>query len=104
MDIVNPHTRFVNRGLNSQLNPGYWWLMALIGLVVARLVQALWLDPSYVASQYPVPFYVGQMTFDAVELKSYYQVMLDKGTMPVYWLTQCIDFVFIACTYLAFFA
>ena len=104
MDIVNPHTRFVNRSLNSQFNVGYWWLLALIGLVVARLVQALWLDPSYVASQYPVPFYVGQMTFDAAELKSYYQVMLDKGTMPVYWSTQCIDFVFIACTYLAFFA
>src|SRR5690606_32700202 len=76
---------------------------ALIGLIVARLVQMLWLDPAYVASQYPVPFYVGQTTFNALELKSYYQVMLDKGTLPLYWLTQCIEFGFIACTYFAFF-
>ncbi len=104
MDIVNPHARFVSRHFNSQFSLWRWWAMALIGLVIARVVQLFWLDPVYVASQYPVPFYVGQTTFNAVELKSYYQVMLDKGTMPVYWLTQCIDFVFIACTYLAFFA
>lgn len=104
MNMPNPHRHFVNRGLHNQAPLWRWWLAAILGLVVARLVQVLWLDPAYAASQYPVPFYVGQTTFDAAELKGYYQVMLDKGTLPLYWLTQCIDFVFIACTYWAFFA
>lgn len=104
MTMFTYHNRFIRHGLNRQFALWRWWLLALTGLITARLVQMLWLDPAYVDSQYPVPFYVGQTTFNAAELKSYYQVMLDKGTLPLYWLTQCIDFVFIVCTYWAFFA
>lgn len=102
--MTHLHTDFVRRSLNSHYALWRWWLVAITGLVTARLVQMFWLDPAYLASHYPVPFYVGQTTFNATELKGYYQVMLDKGTLPQYWLTQCIDFVFIACTYWAFFA
>ncbi|HMW71094.1 MAG TPA: hypothetical protein PKD17_04705 [Cellvibrionaceae bacterium] len=104
MTMTNFHSRFIRHSLNSQYALWRWWLLAITGLVVARLVQMFWLDPAYAQSQYPVPFFVGQTTFNAEELKGYYQVMLDKGTLPLYWLTQCIDFVFIACTYWAFFA
>jgi hypothetical protein len=104
MNIFTLHNRLIHRGYNSQLALYTWWLLALLALASARLVQIFWLDPAYVDSQYPVPFYVGQTTFNAAELKGYYQVMLDKGTLPLYWLTQCIDFVFIVCTYWAFFA
>ena len=102
--MTNFHTRFIRYGLYNQYALWRWWLLAITGLVIARLVQMFWLDPAYAQSQYPVPFFVGQTTFNAAELKGYYQVMLDKGTLPLYWLTQCIDFVFIACTYWAFFA
>lgn len=104
MYIFTLHNHLIRRGHSSQLALYAWWALALLGLVGARLVQIFWLDPAYVDSQYPVPFYVGQTTFNAAELKGYYQVMLDKGTLPLYWLTQWIDFVFIACTYGAFFA
>lgn len=102
--MSNYHSRFICHSLNSPFALWGWWLLAITGLITARLVQMFWLDPAYAQSQYPVPFYVGQTTFNASELKGYYQVMLDKGTLPQYWLTQCIDFVFIGCTYWAFFA
>lgn len=104
MTMTHLHTNFVRRSLNSHYALWRWWLVAIAGLVTARFVQLFWLDPAYTQSQYPVAFYVGQTTFNATELKGYYQVMLDKGTLSQYWLTQCIDFVFIACTYWAFFA
>jgi hypothetical protein len=104
MKSHNPHNYFVRRSFKSQLSLWAWWCMAALGLIAARLIQVLWLDPAYVASGYPVPFFVGQTTFNAAELKGYYQVMIDKDTLPLYWLTQCIDFAFIVCTYLAFFA
>lgn len=53
------------------------------------------LDASYAASKFPVPYAVGQTTFDGNLLKSYYQVMLDAGTLGTYWQTQFIDFGFI---------
>ena len=102
--MTHLHTQLIQRSLNSQIALWRWWLLAVVGLISARLVQVFWLDPAYVQSQFPVPFYIGQTTFNAIELKSYYQVMLDKGTLSLYWQTQWIDFVFIVCTYWAFFA
>ena len=57
------------------------------------------LDESYAASRFPVPYAVGQTTFDGELLKSYYQVMLDAGTLDIYWRTQFIDFGFIGAMF-----
>jgi len=60
-----------------------WWAIALITFTICRLTQN-WLDGLYVQSQFPVSFFVGQTTFNAAELKSYYAVLLEKGTLAKY--------------------
>lgn len=74
-------------------NAWVWWGLAVVGYAGSRATQ-IWLDASYVRSQFPVPFYVGQTTFDAAELKGYYAHMIEKGTLEVYLHTQRIDYVF----------
>jgi hypothetical protein len=53
------------------------------------------LDTSYQASRFPVPYYIGQTSFDASKIKAWYQYMIDAGTFDIYFKTQFIDFVFI---------
>lgn len=77
----------------SHLTPLVWWLLAIAAWGVARFAQ-IWLDGFYARSKFPVPFYVGQTTFDAVELKGYYAYMIERGTLGIYYQTQVVDFVF----------
>ncbi len=81
------------------------WVSAIVTFVMSKAIQTQWLDKSYAESGYPVPFYVGQTTFDATETKAHYQVMIENGTLDIFWQTQIIDFVYIAatfcCTFLA---
>ena len=79
-----------------------WWLVAIAGLVTARFVQLFCWGSRLYSVTISGSFYVGQTTFNATELKGYYRVMLDKGTPVTVLAPQCIDFVFIACTYWAF--
>lgn len=79
-----------------------WWVLAIVSYAIARALQ-FWLDQNYAASLFPVPFYVGQTTFDATELKGYYQYMIDHNTLPIYIRTQIIDYAFMAGTFLSFF-
>lgn len=58
------------------------------------------LDASYAESLFPVPYAVGQTTFDGELLKSYYQFMIDQDTLGIYWRTQFIDFGFIASMFI----
>ncbi|UJF33535.1 hypothetical protein [Paenibacillus hexagrammi] len=58
------------------------------------------LDRMYAKSLYPVPFYKGQMTFNASELAGYYRFMVEHGSLSIYLQTQWFDFVFIAATFL----
>ncbi len=86
----------------SRFNLPGWCLLAIVSYAIARALQ-FWLDASYAASQFPVPFYTGQTTFNAAELKSYYEVLLEKGTMDIYIRTQLIDYVFMLGTFVSFF-
>lgn len=54
------------------------------------------LDAFYARSQFPVPYQEGQTAFDGQLIKSYYQTMIDAGTLNIYWQTQFIDFAFMA--------
>jgi hypothetical protein len=103
MKSIQWHQGWVVSCFSARAPVWAWWLGAIVGLVAAKLVQVAWLDPAYAASGFPVPFYIGQTTFNAAELKSYYQVMLNLGTMPLYHRTQLIDCLFVLCTYGAFF-
>ncbi|SMF56385.1 hypothetical protein SAMN02745866_03610 [Alteromonadaceae bacterium Bs31] len=86
----------------TRLNLLAWWLLAIVTYIIARLLQT-WLDAAYLASEFPVPFYIGQTTFSAPELKSYFQVLIDKGTLGLFIKTQLIDYVFMIGTFVSFF-
>lgn len=62
------------------------------------MVQTQWLDKSYEQSKFPVPFYEGQTTFDAVETKKHFQVLIENNTLDLFWVTQQIDFVYMFAT------
>ncbi|MBL0729634.1 hypothetical protein [Piscinibacter sp. HJYY11] len=57
-----------------------------------------WLNESYASSQFPVPYYVAQLSFDAAKLKAWYGQLLALGSLDLYVRTQHIDFAFIAST------
>lgn len=105
MSRFNVCTRYrtgLTHTATSRLNLWHWWLLAIATYALARAAQ-LWLDANYAASGFPVPFYIGQTTFDAAELKDYYQVLLDKGTLGQFVKTQIIDYGFMAATFTSFF-
>ncbi|MGI5179420.1 hypothetical protein ACQEVZ_24125 [Dactylosporangium sp. CA-152071] len=71
------------------------------GFAAQRVTQTV-LDGFYARSGYPVPYYVGQLSFSAGKLSGWYTTMRDAGTLGVYWQTQFMDFAFIAATALFF--
>lgn len=89
--------------LTQSLTPLQWWGIAIL-LVVIRQATQMWLDGLYVASQFPVPFYIGQTTFNAEELKGYYAVLLEKGTLGKYFWVQMADYLFMVTVFISFFA
>lgn len=58
------------------------------------------LTASYIASKFPVPYYVAQLSFSPEQLKAWYSVLQELGTFEVYVLTQHIDSLFILSTLL----
>lgn len=76
--------------------PFWIHLLLLFVAVGAWMGTSIPLDASYAASQFPVPYYEGQTTFDGELLKTYYGHMIEQGTLGIYWRTQFIDFLFIA--------
>jgi len=52
------------------------------------------LDASYAASNFPVPYFVQQMSFSGARMKQWYAYMVEQGTMDRYITTQHIDFAF----------
>ena len=74
----------------------FWVHLLLVFVAVgAWMGTSVPLDASYAESQFPVPYYVGQTTFDGDLLKTYYAHMIEQGTLGIYWRTQFIDFGFI---------
>ena len=71
-------------------------------VVLQNVVQAI-LNGFYARSGYPVPYYVGQTSFDAANLESWYGTMDAAGTLGIYWQTQFVDFGFVAATALLHF-
>ena len=78
-----------------------WWLAAIVLTVISKMTQILWLDPLYVQSQFPVSFFVGQTTFNAQELKSYYAVLLERDTLNDYVWVQIADYLFMLTVFIS---
>lgn len=66
----------------------------LLGLVANTLATS-WLNASYAASRFPVPYHEAQLSFSAPRLKAWYAQLIDFGTLDVYLRTQYIDHLFI---------
>lgn len=90
--------------LVSRFSTLQWWLAAIGLMVVSKMTQILWLDHLYSLSQFPVSFFVGQTTFDAQELKSYYAVLIERGTLGRYVWVQIADYLFMLTVFVAHFA
>jgi hypothetical protein len=70
-----------------------------------NLAATEWLNASYISSQFPVPYFEAQLSFDHLKLKAWYATLIAKGTLSTYIQTQHIDFVFIVSVlFLHFFA
>ncbi|MEM8922878.1 MAG: hypothetical protein AAGD35_05195 [Actinomycetota bacterium] len=87
----------------TDLRPWQHTAAAAAAVAVLLVVNAV-LEALYARSMFPVPFAEGQTTFDGQRLKRYYAVMLDAGTLDVYWFTQLFDVVFMAAVAVAAFA
>lgn len=71
------------------------WMVSSVALVL-NLAASSWLNASHTASQFPVPYHVAQLSFDAQQLRGWYAFLIERGTLDRYWQTQYIDFAFIA--------
>ena len=89
------------RTISRYLSPLQWWLMTF-ALYALSQVTLHWLDSWYAASQFPVPFFEGQTTFNAEHYKSYLAVMEDKGTLGTFFTTQIIDYAYLITIALSF--
>lgn len=79
-------------------------LVATAASTVLQTVAQAVLNTFYERSGYPVPYYVGQTSFDAAKLEGWYASMEAAGTLDVYRQTQLVDFAFIAATALLHFS
>ena len=91
-------------GLNHKPSMSVLLLGSVISFLLMGFANSI-LEASYSKSQFPVPFMIGQTAFNGELLKSYFQVLLEKGTIGVFIQTQFIDFLFIfSVILLGFFA
>lgn len=100
--MLNNLTHFATK-LAHSLTPLQWWCIAVVLVVIRQLTQ-VWLDGLYLDSQFPAPFYIGQTTFNAEELKGYYAVLISKGTLDDYFWVQMADYLFMVTVFVSFFA
>lgn len=73
--------------------------LTLMLLTATAFVFNLWasktLTASYIASKFPVPYFVAQLSFNPEQLKAWYSSLIEMGTLDVYLRTQHIDSLFI---------
>lgn len=77
----------------------HWsWGKLSLGLLASLAMGALgltWATILYVESGFPPGLIPGQLAFSAESFRSWYAVLLEKGTLPVYVRTQYVYFLFI---------
>ena len=83
--------------MKSLLNRTPIKVLAIVALfsAIGHLVADKQLTSLYNQSKFPVPYFVGQTSFDAEKIKAWYGEMINQGTLEIYIQTQNFDFVFI---------
>lgn len=95
--MVQMMNYFRNAGFKRQI------LISVFALACYAFTSHI-LEESYAQSQFPVPYFKQQTSFDATMMKQWYAYMLERNTMHIYLKTQFIDFVFIASVIIAGYA
>lgn len=93
--MIGKIVRKWNNIVLSRLHPVVWYIMAFGAYGVSTLASTV-LTRSYEASQFPVPYFVGQTTFDAKVTKGHYATLIEQGTLDIFVQTQIIDYAYMA--------
>jgi hypothetical protein len=96
--ITSTHNR-IHSSIVPKLATWQWWLVAIVGFAIMRSTMA-WLDGLYAASQFPVPFFIGQTRFDGEVVKGYYAVLMELGTFDKYVGVQIADYAFMVTVFI----
>lgn len=96
--ITSTHNR-IHSSIVPKLATWQWWIVAAVGFAVMRSTMA-WLDGLYAASQFPVPFFIGQTRFDGEVVKGYYAVLMELGTFDKYVGVQIADYAFMVTVFI----
>jgi hypothetical protein len=85
--------RFQKTHISNQI------LVSVVG-ILAYLASSAWLESNYLRSKFPVSYFIGQTSFSAEKVKTWYQFMISHNTFDIYVQTQFIDFIFIGAVML----
>ncbi|MDN4500787.1 hypothetical protein QX776_00070 [Alteromonadaceae bacterium BrNp21-10] len=91
----------LRNSINTSLSTWHWWVIAIITFAVSQYIMG-WLTNLYNLTEFPVSFFVGQTTFDAAELKGYWQVLIEKNTLGKYVMVQVYDYGYMLTVLIAF--
>lgn len=80
--------------IQSNLTGGQLIAITLLALLFNFWATAI-LNAAYTASEFPVPYWQAQLSFDDEMLKGWYGSLLSKHKLGLYVRTQIVDFVFI---------
>ncbi len=95
--MSNNNTSMLNLAASVDRRIRFAPLLAVVLVAfVAHMVATAWLNTSYTASAFPVPYHVAQLSFSADQLRGWYGELLRMGTLGAYVRTQFVDFAFIA--------
>lgn len=68
----------------------------LAASVALGAVGLTWATVLYVRSGFPPALIAGQLAFDPAAYRTWYEVLIQKGTLSIYVRTQFVDYLFIA--------
>lgn len=96
--LVSLSTRIAKRFSALQ-----WWGFAIVLTFISQAAQ-YGLGELYQQTRFPVSFFVGQTTFNAAELKGYFQVLIELGTLDQFIEVQIVDYAYMVTVFISFFA
>lgn len=87
--------------LSRKLTPYAWLIIAVTSTVLSQ-VAMVYLGLLYEQTQFPVPFWQGQTTFNAPQLKQYFHVLIELNTLERFYQVQLWDYLYMLTVLLSF--